>query len=552
MIEHRFYLNLGPTPSLLSDGPIWIGASELGHPPLYYILLAVLLRLLRYSDVAFQLYVCRLVSLALYLLSVLLGYKIVSEIVSAGHLLRLAVPGLMVFLPSYTDLMTAVNNDVGAAVMLSLFLWGAVRGVVRGVSPWRLLWMAVATALCVLTKNTAAVAVVLLPLALVLALARHARMWWAAGVACAVGAAAAVALFAWGDALLWYRRTSQDIPTSCLRPDAPWGRRAMAVEVRRGAQVYQPLPPVVLSDLSGKTVTLGAWMWADRPLKARTPLLSVGGSAWRAVDVDTIPRFHVITKTVSADVRWGQVILYPYLGKDSPTGATVYYDGLVLVEGGRLGASPPRLEGRHGQRVVWGAERLVNLVRNASAESTGPRFRPWIDRRLARYGRRPPSQLLTSLFDWRVTWQTHRVTIVNLFNSFWVRFAWNSVGLSAGWMHVATVLSIIGAVGALVGTFRAAVGGGTRRETLIVLGAAAALVWLNAQFRSQPPSPHPFIPSARYTYPAIIPTALALVGGWWSLAPRQVRKWVLTALFAVLGLFDIAALITIWAFWYGR
>lgn len=550
MIEHRFYRDLGYPPSLLSDGPVGIGASELGHPPAYYLLLSLPLYWLRYSDVAVQLFVCRLVSLSLYLLSILLSYKTVAEIVAPGHPLRLAVPGLMVFLAPYTDLMTAVNNDVGATVVMSLFLWGAVRTVIRGTSALNLLWVTATAALCVFTKKTASVAVVLLPPVLALAWIPRRRMWWAVGLVCAAGMMAAVAMFSWGDALSWYRLTYQDAPTAPPSSDAPWGRRALAVEVKRNAKVYQILPADTVRNLRGKTVALGAWMWADRPLKARMPLLNDGKGTWRTVELDETPSFYVITKTVSVSTKWVQVVLYPYLGKDSPAGVTVYYDGLVMVEMEHPPDTSPLLEGGDGRVVVWGGRRFTNLVRNASAESVGPRLRPWFERRLVRYTRRRPSLVLDSLFDWQAAKRVHRATATNLFNSFWCRFGWNSVGLSVGWMYVATTLSAIGLLGALVGVFKNA--GGTRGRALIVLGFAAALAWLNAQLRSLPPSPNPFIPSARYTYPAIIPTALALVGGWWSLAPRRARRWTLTIAFAILGLLDVAALSTIWTFWYGR
>ncbi|MEA3341401.1 MAG: DUF2142 domain-containing protein, partial [Chloroflexota bacterium] len=180
MLEHDFFRDLNFRTNLLSqDEPVWIGITELHHPPFYYLLVSLPLRLVRHTDITFQLYTARAVSLLLYTLTVWIAGRLVAELAPAGHPLRWAVPGMMALLPAYTDLMTAVNNDVGATAVFSLFLWGAVRMIVRGVSLLRLVWVAATAALCVWTKNTASVAVLLTPLALILALARGRWNRWA-------------------------------------------------------------------------------------------------------------------------------------------------------------------------------------------------------------------------------------------------------------------------------------------------------------------------------------------------------------------------------------
>jgi len=222
MIEHRFprLHNLG-YPDLGKDGPIWIGISELGHPPFYYLLAALPLRLVRHSDIPAQLYLARLVSLILYLCSIWVGYRLVGELAAPGHPLRRVVPGTMALLPAYTNLMTAVNNDVGAVVVFALFLWGAVRMIRRGFSWLRLLWLVGTAALCVWTKNTASVAIVLLPLALALALFRQVRKGWLWAGFLAAGVSLVFALFTWGDRRGTYLRRRQAPPAGAHRV-RPW------------------------------------------------------------------------------------------------------------------------------------------------------------------------------------------------------------------------------------------------------------------------------------------------------------------------------------------
>lgn len=179
MLDHDFYRGLDYHPNLLSDTPIRIGYSQVGDPPLYYLLVALPLRLVRHTDVTFQLYVARSVSLVLYMLSIWIASRLVRELVTPGHPLRWAVPGMLALVPAYTDLMTAVNNDVGAVVVFSLFLWGAARIIIQGVSLPRLGWVVGTVALCVWTKNTAMLAALLAPLVLALSFVRRPWKRWA-------------------------------------------------------------------------------------------------------------------------------------------------------------------------------------------------------------------------------------------------------------------------------------------------------------------------------------------------------------------------------------
>jgi len=90
------------------------------------------------------------------------------------------------------------------------------------------------------------------------------------------------------------------------------------------------------------------------------------------------------------------------------------------------------------------------------------------------------------------------------------------------------------------------------RRAIVSLSMAGIFVWANAVLRLHPVEYKPFLPVARYAYPAIVPTALALAGGWWTLTPRRVRRWFLLGVFALLGALDIASLWTLSSFFYGR
>jgi hypothetical protein len=558
MLEHGFYRDRDGILALLEqEKPPWIGYSELADPPVYYLSIALPLHLVRYAGVALQLYVARFVSLLLYLLTVWVGYRLVGELVLQGHPLRWAVPGAMALLPAYADLMSAVNNDAGAVAVFSLFLWGSVRTILRGLSLLRLLWVTGAAALCVWTKNTVGIAVVLLPVVLALALLRRTwKGWWIAVPA--TGVLLALALLNWGDAAAWYRSAAQASPTSQSVQGAPLGNRAMALEITAtdaARQVYQLLSEADVKALQGRTVTLGAWVWASRPAQMRTPTLYDGqqGST-QVIQAGVGPTFYALTATVSSDATFVRVTLSPSPSSAEQDGIVVYYDGIVLAEGDRTGGGAPVFDNARGDSGLWGERSFVNRVRNGSAEVTGPYVRSWIERSLQKYARRSPSQFLASLLDWQRTGWVYRVTAARLLRSFWATFGWNQTGLSGAWYGGLAVLTALGVTGSVVSLVKL-----RRRHrsafwarSVVFLAIAALALWGNAYLRPHPVTANPYLPVARYAYPAIVPTVLALAGGWWALTPRRARRWFLWGLFTVMGLLDVAAVWAVIVFFYGR
>jgi hypothetical protein len=556
MLEQRFYRDRDTRPELLAQGrPVWIGITELRHTPFYYLLLALPLRLVRHADVGMQLYVARLVSLLLYLCSIWFGYALTRELVPAGHPLRWIVPGAMALLPAYTDLMTAVNSDVGAVALFSLFLWGGVRTILRGVSPLRLAWVLGTAVLCAWTKNTASIALALLPV--VLALARVKRLWrgwWVAALM--VTASLMLALFGWGDAASWYRATPQAGATGQRTTDAPWGARAITVEAgpeSPASGVFQFVSELDIAALRGRTLALGGWVWASRPATVRSPTLYDGQqSASQVIQVDVEPAFYAITATISIDADQVQAILRPWLDAAGEENLAVYYDGLVLAEGARGGL--PTCDDARCLAGTWDGQAFTNMVRNGSAESVGPRVRSWVDGPLQVYTHRSPSQSLTSLLDWEYTGWVHRFTVSGLFTTFWARFGWHQTGVPGAWYWVLGVLTALGVAGSVAWLVRGGRREGSARavRALGLLALAGLILWANAFLRPHPVYPRPYLPVARYAYPAIVPTVLALAGGWWALTPRRFRRWLPLALFSILGALDVASLWTIWTFFYER
>ncbi len=561
MIEHDFFRELGPPPNLLiQDKPLWLPFPQTTDRPFYYLLAALAVRPLRYADVITQLYAARLVSWALYLTSVLLAYALVSELVPRGHPLRLTVPGFMALLPAYTDLMTAVNNDVGAVVVFTLFLWGGVRLLVRGFSVARLIWVVGAVALGLWTKNTTAPGLLLLALLFVLALMRRAWTWHRLAAVPLAVLAAMPLIFSWGDAAYWYRYTGQELATRQRVSDAPVGAYALAIRMDpedKRRRVINLLLDDQSEALTGRPVTLGLWMWASQPVQARLP--GVGGTRWNRppVELTQEPTFYAFTAEVVPNAKSVHVYLQPWVEQELNGPVTVYYDGLVLVEGKWPADQPPRFDGPDGRTGTWGGQPFVNLLRNPSGEEGWPLVRPWVVRTMRKLispiplG---PFEMISLILDWERTGWIYRVTARRLLQTFWAVFGWGGVLIAPWWYRVLTWATVLGLVGALARAVRLA------REpwapgvkwALAFLGAAGLLVWGMVFMRPLPtilPWNPLLIPVARYAYPAIVPSALALVAGWTAWPWRRWRLWSTVVMVIALAVLNVVSLRRIVTFW---
>lgn len=560
MMEHGFFRGPGFTPNLLEqEKPVWLGVSELEHPPLYYLLAAFPLKWISHADITFQLYVARSVSLLLYLSSIWLAGRVMAELTPPGHILRWAVPGMMALLPAYTDLMTAVNNDVGAVAIFSLFLWGAVRMIVRGFSWLRLVWLGITATLCLWTKNTVAVAVWMVPLVVVLALLREARSQW---MVLALGVWVLLPLIlvvGWGDAALWYRQTEQTGPTREARAEAPLGKMVLALEMtpaEPGRRVLQPLLAEDVEALRGKEVTLGAWVWASEPVRIRSPMLSDGvQSIWQPLEVGPFPAFYVITGTVSPDAKTLQVILQPLLNRTLGTTATLYYDGIVLVEGTHPADPVPIFDGPDGGEGTWGSEPFINRLRNSSAETSWPRVRGWVEQGLRRYLRIPADSgpFLAALLDVQWSGWVYLPAARTLLRSFWAYFGWGHVQLPAPWYWLLDGLTLLGLGGALMwGIRRWNKMAPSSRACAVFLLVTGLWFWGSALLRVLPyllERPYPLMPVARYAFPGIIPTTLGLTYGWLAVSRSGWRRASVTLFIGLMFILNSISLITIVCFY---
>jgi hypothetical protein len=475
-------------------------------------------RVFRYSDILYQLYAGRTVSLLLYLLTILSAYGIACEVSAKNDPLRWLLPLTVALLPGFVDVMTAVNDDVGATAAFSLFLWAGVRLIVRGFSWRRIVALSLTAIACTQTKNTVIIAALLagIPLVLIIFKRFPQRYVW-------MGMAVLVALLGLfvirrGDAANWIRETNQRIDTSAARVDAPVGKEVFQFNTKYGA--FQLIPQKDIQDLRGKTITLGAWMWADNPTRANLPGLRLDGAQQHQIaEIGRRPQYYTYTTTLSSDLAQMIVMVNP--GYEPEQGGRVYYDGISLVEGDYSASGEPVARNTDASKLEWNSSIVKNYIRNASAEYGWFFLSPRLTRLLDYYipGR---SDLYVSLLqDWRSANWYYRLTFLNLHQTFWGKFGWGHVPLQPGAVYPAlALLSISGLVFAPVRLYR------QRRD--INLGAylflfiSAAILWFFTILRGLTSITEIlFIPSARYAYPAIIPTILAFNLGW-----LEISRWL--------------------------
>lgn len=556
-----------PHPTLIQDDAsrIWIGYSELGHPPSYYALAAIPIALLSHLDVTSQLYLARLVSVALLVSTVAIAWAIVRELTPPNNPLRTIVPLVVVLLPTFADVMTSVNSDVGAVFVLSLFFWGAVRMIRRGFTWRRLLWVAGATLLGVFTKNTAMYSLILTPVAIMFSFAVRNRwpLWRLSAGLVGIAVAAALALFGWGDAARWYRADTvltQPSATRIATEAAPDGSFAFVVEtdaVTPQRRLLFPLRDADVTALGGKTVTLGGWVWADRAVDLipfELDVASKGDGAFRRFGqpgaLTTQPVFMAQSVTLPPGTRRAQLALVADAAPGTPP-LRVYFDGVILVEGTFDAAAAPVFSDNEARHGTWGSRRFTNLVGDASAEQAWLRPRAWLDDRARAIVRHRPSEAILSILD---TDRTSSLLIgwaVPLaVDGLVERFAWSQVRLaSVVWiwaLRAAIVLAIVGCVrwAARHGRRQPA----SRTATLAFLVLALGVVWGVTILRPLPMlGPVLIAPGTRYAFPAIVPTALVLAGGWMAAWPGR-RTTAAVVIVAAMLVLEIASFASIRAF----
>jgi hypothetical protein len=474
--------------------------------------------------------------------------------------------------------MTAVNNDAAAVVVFSSFVWGAVRLIKYGFSWLSLLWVGITAGISYWIKNTIWLVYPFLGLALLFASldfipadgkasrqlsggvkkinSRILNLFVAGAIAVTL-ALCLIAIFSWGDAALWYRDTLQTDNTRITGATAPLGQSVFQLSYSGGDPFAKPdrliqfLPPAAGEILRGKDVVLGTWMWANRPIRVSAPMIGlypVEGTSSFEIDLNQTPKFYGFKYTLLEPTGHIMVNLSP-INRRIDGDVSIFFDGVVLAQGEYPVNEPPQFTEGDGKEGMWGGQPFINLLRNASAEKGGLRLRSWVDdigsNLIPDHGN--PSLILYTLMDTKSTGNYYLNSIKNLFRTFWAKFGWGHVPLSGHKPYrILGIMTLVSLFGLPLALWRNR--DSLRWKKILFIGALVAGIWGISLVRgSIYLTWRTFLPSARYAFPAIIPTMLALIIGWQAWTPMKRMKTLnatLLAGFFILDVYSVTSILT--------
>lgn len=536
MVDNNWYSIRRTKLPDLNKSPADIGVEQKNGQPLYYIFIALPLQLVKNADMGLQNQVARLGSLLLFLGTILLSWKIMEELVPPDHPLQWMVPAFVAMLPGLLDTMTSINDDAGAVFVFSLFLLYSVQIIRKGFSLPRLAGLIFSLFLCYFTKNTTWIAFILSPIIILQGFLKRQTQWILWGVIALFAIVGVSTTLSWGDALYWYRFSLQESNTRVFQENAIHGDSVLQVETNANGDFSNPnqaqhIGQIIGGDtfegLRGKTLTLGAWVWASQPVNVKFPIIGVATfddvnrTQFKILDDETIyvtekPTFHKVTFTVPEIAARGWIYLVPGYNIAQTKSATVYYDGLILTEGSFTNA-PPQFNNKDASIGRWDNKQFINIIRNGSAESSGPRVRPWVDKYTVSIPnvQGKVSIILDALIDQTGTRWYFRSAYSSMFQTFWSKFAAGKVLLLSFYLYeILKYLSLLAVLGILFGIITN--WKSIPWDVVFPLGLSTGFIWVSALLRGVPEliNATNVIPWARYALPSIIPTSLAICSGW--------------------------------------
>ncbi len=529
MMEHGFadYTGVSVNPNEVSK-PVDILYLQTGDQPLYYLLVSLPLRLIKNTDIAFQLYIGRLVSFLLFMITIWAAYKTSFQIFGSIHPMRWMLPLFMVSLPGFTDIMSAVNNDVGAIAAFSLFVWASVILITQGYTLKRLVFLLLTMGACYLSKSTAFVAVPLGVLVLIFTCLKGKKPLYTGLVLALLTLSAILLSFSWKatSPAYFYNTANQSNLLRIEKSESPLGNYILK-------QINQPFFTMLTNDatseLAGNTATFGAWIWSDQPRTINWPTLErldMKGVIFneKEVEINEEPKFY----TTLVDFPEGDYVAW--LEFPAVKNGVVFWDGMILIPGNFSGGQVPYFSSKSAE---WGSlegKVFNNQVRNGSFESAWPVFSNLLNKLISTPSNFNASKLLT-LFDLESSAWYYRASSWILFRSFWGGFEWgviNPIGMYTYQMIL--VLSILAVSGSAISSI---FGWKQMPRKLLLFFILAIVLELGIVYMRGSATwfSQRTYPRARYFLPVIIPASTMLVWGWYQWPAVFLKKKATTLTF---------------------
>lgn len=504
--------------------PIWIGVSQVGDPPLYYILVSIPLRLFSGATVLTQLYVGRIFSVGLFLLIILVSH-FWSEILFRPGKLRWLVPLLVAGLPGLVDLTSAMSSDSAAILFYSLYLLCGIRLLKQGPRFFNTGVLIFSLLSCFWTKSSVWVAFLNLPILLAFFLFSQKKRWISWTIIGVGVLTLVVSLFQYDDAAYWFRDTKQPIPSRQAVQIGGLKGHAFQLASDPGGYfnaLYQSVPQEQIQKLKGQEVTIGVWVWADKPMDVNAPMFALIGrekswKGWDRIHLTADPVFYAKTIRLPLEHRRISFVFNPF--EDTGSTGIVYYYAPILVPGVFSAGSQPEFIDPGKSRLRWDGVEVTNLIRNSSAEKIWPRFRPWVANLAYKVDYRLGdglAWLIYSLDFQGVSWYAQG-TFTQIFQTFWAKFGWGGISLAGSKPYApikaACILGLLGAVIGFYFRYRS-----TNKR--IVFWLASSLMFSIAYAWFTGISTGAFvengvIPVARFIYPSVLVILSILCFGWY-------------------------------------
>ncbi|MBG0784882.1 MAG: DUF2142 domain-containing protein [Anaerolineaceae bacterium] len=526
MLEHNFH-EYSIYELLFTDQPISITIAQTGDVPLYYFLVSIPLRLIKYSDITFQLYVARFVSLGLFLVTITLAYKITTLIFRKGHPLTWLIPLFLIFLPGLLDIMTAVNNDAAAITSFTFFIYISLLLLVKGPSLKRFILLLAAVAFCLLSKSTSILAAPLSILVILLTVIKKRSIFRVLLCGLGVVLAALIVLLSLDAATpaYTYADNATYLPTRETQEQAPLGNAVIVQEPGMERWHYSNIPISTreISTSQNSALTLGAWIWADSPTTIQYPKIRCMGTDTQTyftsepVAITNTPTYYAFSASAIDNLTsfcW--LAFYGNTDSDTP----IYWDGILLTEGQFSSATPPSFINTQGEAAIWDGKTVTNLVKNGSGESAWPIIFD-LSQKLAAGRININISSLFSIFDLdHFSWY-YQSALAHLFRSFWGVFGWGQINFTGAHPYrYFIIFSFLGGLGALLSLRRKLTPAQISIAFFFICVIALQLTMV--LFRGVGSwFTHLFLPHSRYIFPAVFPVSFILISGYY-----EIITWV--------------------------
>jgi|GEM_PF-965896 len=531
------------------------GGRALFHQPLYHVLISLVLRFVGGLTLVGQLYVARSVSLLLFLATIAMSERSARILFPSGHMLRWLTPLALILNPTFASLMTSVNNDVAVTTVCTLTIWIAVHTLMYGLTWRRILALVATIPLAIACKNTGAITAGIVPFVLIIGF-WHQFGWrwrWLLLTLTATSTILMALLLSWGDPANWYRwgAATQGQVMRITRSEAPLGEHVLRIQ-SVAIPNFEGLsaPNLLESQISGRHVTVGAWVWASRPAHIWAPGIIYQGREGpllgdhRYIDVGTQPQFVAFGYDLPPRLMFAHMMAWS-VAPDEQTPLDIYFDGMVFA----VGTYPTEVPPQYGQSGtaggIWGGKPFTNLIRNGDAEQGWFYLRPELDRLIARFARRSPSRLIASFADLGTTIRLEATDYLP-----WMVFT--SFGAYGGriflrdplWQSVIPGMAFAILLGIIGGLRKIRRFDAPRQITFTTLGLICLAVWGIILLAHLPVNFPGGLPSPRYGFTIMIPTTLIFICGWLNLWPATYRHSAAVVLLGALLLLSIAAVTT--------